>query len=281
MIERALICLGPHGFHQVAYVEWPGRANAPTLLCVHGLTRNARDFDSVAQALSPHYRVVSVDMPGRGRSDWLSEPADYSYPVYLSEIAALVARLDVEHIDFVGTSMGGIIGMLLAALPDNPIRKLVINDVGALIPQAGLERIGAYVGLDPSFADHAAFEASLRRTHAPFGPLSDAQWHHLAAHSTRLKPDGSIGFNYDPKIALAFKQGPIKDIDLWASWDAITRPTLVLRGEQSDILLKDDAEAMTRRGPCAKLVTFAGIGHAPALMADDQIAAIRDFLLGG
>jgi len=280
MIERTLTCLGPHGFHRVAYVEWPGPAQAPTLLCVHGLTRNSRDFDITAQALSSHYRVVSIDMPGRGRSDWLSDPADYNYPIYLGDIAALIARLDVEQVDFLGTSMGGIIGMLIAAQPNTPIRKLVINDVGALIPQAGLERIATYVGLDPSFADQATFEATLRRTHASFGPLTDTQWHHLATHSARRKPDGSIGFNYDPKIAQAFKQAPIMAVDLWTTWDAITRPTLVLRGEQSDILMKDDAEQMTRRGPHAKLVTFAGIGHAPALMEDDQIAAIREFLVG-
>jgi pimeloyl-ACP methyl ester carboxylesterase len=219
-------------------------------------------------------------MPGRGKSEWLGVAADYGYPLYLTDITALLARLDAERIDWVGTSMGGLIGMLFAALPNAPIGKLVINDVGALVPKAGIERIAAYVGLDPGFGDLAAFEAVLRRVHAPFGPLSDAQWHHLATHSSRRKPDGSIGFNYDPKIAEAFRQGPIDDVALWASWDAVTCPVLVLRGAQSDMLLASDAAAMTQRGPRAKLVEFAGIGHAPALMAEDQIAAIRDFLLG-
>jgi pimeloyl-ACP methyl ester carboxylesterase len=281
MIERALTCLGPHGFHRIAYVEWPGPSrDAPVLLCIHGLTRNSRDFDALAQALSRHYRVICPDMPGRGKSDWLKEAADYGYPVYLADITALVARLDVERVDWVGTSMGGIIGMLFAALPNAPIGKLVINDVGALVPKAGIERVAAYVGLDPGFPDLDAFEATLRRVHAPFGPLSDAQWRHLATHSSRHKPDGSIGFNYDPKIAEVFKQGPINDVALWPSWDAITCPVMVLRGAQSDMLLAGDAAAMTQRGPRTKLFEFAGIGHAPALMADDQIAAIRDFLLG-
>jgi pimeloyl-ACP methyl ester carboxylesterase len=281
MIERTLTCIGPHGFHRLAYIEWPGPSrDAPALLCVHGLTRNSRDFDVLAQTLSAHYRVVCPDMPGRGKSEWLGVAADYGYPLYLTDITALLARLDAERIDWVGTSMGGLIGMLFAALPNAPIGKLVINDVGALVPKAGIERIGAYVGLDPGFGDLAAFEAVLRRVHAPFGPLSDAQWHHLATHSSRRKPDGSIGFNYDPKIAEAFRQGPIDDVALWASWDAVTCPVLVLRGAQSDMLLASDAAAMTQRGPRAKLVEFAGIGHAPALMAEDQIAAIRDFLLG-
>lgn len=281
MIERTLTCIGPHGFHRLAYVEWPGPSrDTPTLLCVHGLTRNSRDFDVLAEALSAHYRVICPDMPGRGKSDWLSVPADYGYPVYLADITALIARLDVERVDWVGTSMGGIIGMLFAALPNAPLGKLVLNDVGALVPKAGIERIAAYAGLDPGFADLAGFEAALRRVHAPFGPLSDAQWRHLATHSSRRRPDGSIGFNYDPKIAEAFKQAPIADVALWPTWDAIKSPVLVLRGAQSDILLAGDAAEMTQRGPRAKLVEFAGIGHAPALMAADQIAAIRDFLLG-
>jgi pimeloyl-ACP methyl ester carboxylesterase len=281
MIERTLTCIGPHGFHRLAYVEWPGPSrDAPVLLCVHGLTRNSRDFDVLAEALSAHYRVVCPDMPGRGKSDWLGVPADYGYPVYLADITALIARLDVERVDWIGTSMGGIIGMLFATLPNAPLGKLVLNDVGALVPKAGIERIAAYAGLDPGFADLAAFEASLRRVHAPFGPLSDAQWQHLATHSSRRRPDGNIGFNYDPKIAEAFKHGPTADVALWPTWDAIKSPVLVLRGAQSDILLAGDAAAMTQRGPRTRLVEFAGIGHAPALMAADQIAAIREFLLG-
>jgi pimeloyl-ACP methyl ester carboxylesterase len=281
MIERELACLGPHGFHRLAYLEWPGPSReAPVLLCVHGLTRNSRDFDTIAAALSTRYRVICPDMPGRGKSDWLNDPADYATPVYLADLAALIARLDAPRVDWLGTSMGGNLGMIMAAMPGAPIGKLVMNDIGAVIPKAGLERIALYVGLDPSFADLAAFEAALRIVHAPFGPLSDAQWHHLAIHSARRKPDGSIGSNYDPKIAQSFKQGPIVDIDLWQSWDKVACPVLVLRGAQSDILAKSDAEAMTQRGPRAKLIEFAGMGHAPALAAADQIAAIRDFLLG-
>jgi pimeloyl-ACP methyl ester carboxylesterase len=280
MIERSLTCIGPHGFHRLAYIDWPGPKNAPVLLCVHGLTRNARDFDALATSLSAHYRVVCPDMPGRGDSAWLADPADYAYPLYLSDIAALVARLDVETLDWVGTSMGGIIGLLFAALPGAPRRRMVINDVGPFIPKEGLQRIATYVGLDPSFPDVGALETALRMVFASFGPLTDAQWQHMAAHSARRKEDGSIGLAYDPRIAEAFKQGPIADFDLWMQWDKITCPVLVLRGAQSDILRRSDAEAMTQRGPHARLVEFAGMGHAPALMAEDQIAIIRDFLLG-
>src|SRR5215469_9554230 len=190
MIERNLPCLGPHGFHRLAYFEWPGPKDAPTLVCVHGLTRNARDFDVPAAALSAHYRVICPDMPGRGKSEWLTHGADYDNPLYLGDIAALIARLDVERVDWIGTSMGGIIGMLLAALPGAPIRRMVVNDVGPVVPKDGLQRIADYVGLDPKFPDLAALEAMLRYVHAPFGPMDDEQWHKMAAQSSRHLPDG-------------------------------------------------------------------------------------------
>lgn len=280
MTPRSLDCLGPHGFHRLAYWEWPGPPGARTVICAHGLTRNGRDFDTLAEALSAQRRVVCPDFPGRGQSPWLQDPADYGYPLYLADMAALFARLDVAEIDWVGTSMGGLVGMLLAAQSGSPIRRLVINDIGPLIAKEGLARIGSYVGRDPSFRDAGELEATLRQVAASFGPLSDAQWRHLAAISTRHKPDGSLGFAYDPRIGDAFRDAPAEDIDLWSQWDGISCPTLVLRGAQSDLLRPADAAAMTQRGPKARLVEFPGIGHAPALMADDQIAVIRDFLLG-
>jgi pimeloyl-ACP methyl ester carboxylesterase len=280
MIARSLAALGPHGFHRLAYWEWPGPPGAATVLCLHGLTRNGRDFDVLAEALSQSRRVVAPDMPGRGQSEWLKDPTDYGYPVYLADTAALIARLGVEQLDIVGTSMGGIIGMFLASMPGSPIARLVINDVGPLIAREGVARIGTYVGEDPSFVDLAALEAALRVRAASFGPLSDAEWRHLATISTRPKPDGTLGFAYDSHIADAFRAAPAADIDLWPQWDAIRCPTLVLRGTQSDLLRSEDAQAMTCRGPKARLVEFPGIGHAPALMAADQVAVIRDFLLG-
>lgn len=277
---RSLDCLGPHGFHRLVYWEWPGPAGARTVICAHGLTRNGRDFDALAQALSAKCRVVCPDFPGRGQSPWLGDPADYGYPLYVADMAALIARLDVETVDWVGTSMGGLIGMLLAAQPGSPIRRFVINDIGPLIAKEGLARIGSYVGRDPSFRDAAELEAVLRQVAASFGPLSDAQWRHLATVSTRKKPDGSLGFAYDPHIGDAFRDAPAEDVDLWSQWDRVSCPTLLLRGAVSDLLRAADAQAMTQRGPKARLVEFAGIGHAPALMAEDQIAVIRDFLLG-
>ncbi len=278
MIERTLSCLGPHGFHKIAYTEWPGPSGARTLVCVHGLTRNGRDFDRLAEALSTRYRVICPDMPGRGKSDWLAHPEDYAATVYLGDIGALIARLDVDEIDWVGTSMGGIIGMYIAAAPGTPIRRLVLNDIGPVVAKEGLARLATYVGNEIALPNLAALEAVLRQVAAPFGPLTDAEWHHLAVHSLRHNPDGTVGFNYDHHIGDAFKIAPDQDLDLWAQWGAITCPTLVLRGAESDLLRRADAEAMTHRGPDVELVEFPGVGHAPALMAADQIATISGFL---
>jgi pimeloyl-ACP methyl ester carboxylesterase len=279
MIERHLSCLGPSGFHRVVYSEWPGPAGAPTLMCVHGLTRNGKDFDAMAKVMSAHYRVIAPDMPGRRRSEWLTVAAEYAYPLYISDAAALIARLDVDRVDWLGTSMGGLIGMMLAAQPATPIRKLVLNDIGPYLSKVGLERIGSYVGVDPTFPSLDALEAAVRETYASFGPLTDAQLHKMAEDSARKKPNGGWGFAYDPRIAEALKQGPVEDIDFWPVWEAIRSPTLVVRGAVSDLLTHEAAEEMTRRGPKAKLVELPGIGHLPALVSEDQISLVRDFLL--
>lgn len=281
MIAHTLACLGRHGFHRLAYYEWIGPSGAPTVLCLHGLTRNGHDFDVLAETLSTEFRVVALDFPGRGQSEWLSHPDDYVTETYAADAAAVIARLGVDQVDIVGTSMGGIVGMALAAQRGNPIRKLVINDVGPLIAKRGLKRIRRYVGRDPSFIDIAALEATLRWVFAEFGNLPDSTWRRMAEQSARRKSDGSFGFNYDPKIAVPFKRGWfVRDISLWNLYDTMTCPTLVLRGANSDILRRADAEAMTRRGPRAKFVEFAGMGHAPSLTMPDQIGCVRDFLRG-
>lgn len=276
MRQRFLAALGAAGFHRIAYVEW-GEAGRPAVVCAHGLTRNGRDFDTLAAALSDERRVVCPDMPGRGRSDWLANPAEYGYPRYAADMAALIARLDVESVDWVGTSMGGLVGMMMAALPGSPIRRLVLNDVGPFIPKAALARIGSYVGQDPAFADEAELEAYLRRVHAPFGPLDDEEWRHFARHGQRRDAAGTLRLAYDPAIGRIFT-GEVRDVDLWAMWECVACPVLVLRGAESDLLTADTASAMTVRGPRAELVTFPGVGHAPALIADDQVAVVREWL---
>ena len=277
--ERSYLGLSAKGFHRLVYWEWGEARQAPVLLCAHGLTRQGRDFDALAAALAPHYRVACPDIVGRGQSDWLADKSGYGYPQYCADMATLIARLGSETVDWVGTSMGGLIGMMLAAFPKSPIRRLVLNDIGPLVPKRGVERLAKYVGKDPRFPSLAAAIAYMREVAAPFGALSDDEWRHLTVHGVREEPDGSWRLAYDPAIAAPF-QGEIKDLDLWSLWDRIRCPTLVLRGAASDLLLPETAAEMMRRGPQAKLVEIAGCGHAPALMAAEQIAHVREFLLG-
>jgi pimeloyl-ACP methyl ester carboxylesterase len=303
----------PGGFHEVFYTDWGDPQAKRVIVCVHGLTRNGRDFDflarrlvrgfDVVQAESRHadsrgswftnlwrraeaptqsrdpepIRVICPDVTGRGRSEWLRDPANYGYPQYMVDMTALIARLGVPQVDWIGTSMGGLIGMFLAASPSTPIRSLVVNDVGPVLPRAALQRIADYVGRDDRFPDLAALEAHLRQIHASFGPLTDLQWRHLALHGHRFHADGRYGLAYDPGIAVNVRAA-VRDWDFWASWDAIACPALVLRGTQSDLLSPEVAEAMSKRGPKADLASFDGIGHAPALMSKDQIETVVQWL---
>jgi pimeloyl-ACP methyl ester carboxylesterase len=284
MHESHLSCLNSQGFHRLHYTDWGDPANPRAVICVHGLTRNCRDFDALAAALQDQVRVVSVSIAGRGLSDWLPNKEDYGYPQYMADMTALIARITAtgaQEIDWVGTSMGGMLGMLLASRPNTPIRRLVLNDVGAVIPKTAMERIGAYVGKVPRFGSFQELEAWVRVVLAPFGPLTDAQWRHLAMHNSRQYDDGGWSMNYDPDIALPFRKALANDIALWNYYDAIRCPTLLLRGALSDLLQKDIAVQMTQRGPRPELVEFEGVGHAPALMSVDQIKVVRDFLLKG
>ena len=282
MRQRTVQCMGPHGLHRMAYTEWGDPANPRVLVCVHGLTRNGRDFDHLARALADRYRVVCPDVVGRGRSDWLQVKADYGFPVYVNDMVTLIARLDVDEVHWVGTSMGGIIGMLLASQPHSPITRLVLNDVGPVITATSLQRIAQYVGRAPLFPTMEAAEAWIREVGAPFGALTDAQWRHLTVHSVRALDGGPGGFAmvYDPGLGDAFRAAQIlEDIDLWPVFEAVRCPTLALRGAESDLLERATFAAMATRGPCARTVEIAGVGHAPMLMDPAQIAVVRDFLL--
>jgi pimeloyl-ACP methyl ester carboxylesterase len=278
MVENSYLSLGTYGFHRIVYGEWG--SGDRVVVCAHGLTRNGHDFDYLCEALQSYFRLACPDLPGRGRSHWLPVPAEYRPPVYLNDMAALIARLGAEQVDWIGTSLGGLLGMMLAAQPNSPIRKLVVNDIGAFIGKAALHRIAGYVGTDPLFDDLGALEAYLREVHAPFGALTNEQWHHLARHSARHDTETSgLRLHYDPGLAVPFKEGFGEDVDLWPVWERITCPVLVLRGAESDILLAGTAEEMLTRGPQAELIEFPGVGHAPMLMDRGQIGAVREWLL--
>ena len=277
--EHALTCLSPAGLHRVAYVEWGDADNPRVLLCAHGLARVGRDFDDLARRLCDRYRVVCPDIVGRGRSAWLADPAHYQVPQYVSDMVALIARLDVESVHWVGTSMGGLIGMALASLPGSPVSALVLNDVGPVIKGAAVARIAEYLGQAPVFPDFAAAEAYVRAVSAPFRLGSDAQWHRLTETSLR-EVEGGFTLHYDPAIAIALAQGaPAGDIDIWPVYDAIACPTLAVRGAESDLLDRPTHAAMATRGPRARLAEIPGVGHAPMFTDASQIDVVREFLL--
>jgi pimeloyl-ACP methyl ester carboxylesterase len=245
---------------------------------VHGLTRNGQDFDVLAERLAPGYRVVCPDVVGRGDSEWLSDATLYTYAQYVADMTALVARLDVEEVDWLGTSMGGLIGMTIAAQAGTPIRRLVLNDVGPFIPQSALARLASYVGVRARFETLAEAEAYLREVHAPFGALTDGQWRDFAERSVSGSPDAGYMARYDPEIGTALRNAPEGDLDIWAVWDQITCPVLVLRGERSDLLPRETAAEMATRGPGATVIEIAGCGHAPALLDDGQLDVIEEWL---
>ena len=280
---RHVQCLTARGLHRMAYWQWGDPANPRVLVCAHGLSRQGRDFDALAADLSSHYRVVCPDVVGRGQSDWLADPTGYSIPAYVADMVTLLARLDAEQVDWVGTSMGGLIGLGLAALPGSPLRRLVLNDVGPAIEPSSLQRIGTYLGQPVHWKTLDEAADALWAISQGFGPHTREQW--LALTRPQLKADGD-GFkpHYDPAIAVPFRAitpeiAAAGERGLWAAYDSLKIPTLLLRGAQSDLLSPATAQAMAGRGPKARLVEFAGVGHAPMLVQPEQRQAVREFLL--
>ena len=282
---------------RLAWWDWAPQAAADArhvVLCVHGLSRQGRDFDALAAVLTRHARVVCVDVAGRGHSDWLADPMGYQIPTYASDLAALVGHLRASkpdlNVDWVGTSMGGLIGMALAAQPQMALRRLVLNDVGPVIQWEALLRIGTYLGQNPSFDNEQAAVSYLASISTGFGPHTPEQWRALSLPLLRERA-GRWWLHYDPAIATPFKAMTATADDatarqivqtgetaLWGLYDAIRMPTLLLRGAKSDLLNAETASLMTQRGPRARLVTWDGVGHAPTLVPDDQVAVVRDFL---
>ena len=274
-----MLCVAPTGLHRLSYLEWGERSNPRVVLCVHGLTRNACDFEVLARALCADYRVIAPDLPGRGESDWLPDPKQYVVPMYLADMVTLIARLDVEAVHWVGTSLGGLVGMALAALPKAPVRSMVLNDVGPVLGAAAIARIASFAGKAPDFDSLDAAVEYMRTVAATFGPHSGEEWRSLTEPMLRPRPGGGWRLHYDPAIAASSPvQSAGADVTLWPMYDAMRCPTLVLRGAVSDLLSAETAEAMRQRGPKAQVAEFAGVGHAPTLIREDQVGAVKDFL---
>jgi len=278
-------CLGPAGLHRMAYWEWGARDNPDVVVCVHGLSRQGRDFDTLAQALCGRFRVVCPDVVGRGQSDWLADPMGYQTPQYVADMVTLIARLNTREVRWVGTSMGGLIGMGLASLPGTPVKRLVLNDIGPVLEPVAITRIAGYVGRAQHHATLDEAADALWSVSQGFGPHTREQWLALSRPQLKPAPDGQgLVPRMDPAVAQPFKAAATKDLLkagealLWQRYDAIRCPTLLLRGAESDLLSPATAEAMSRRGPHATVVEVPGVGHAPTLVAPDQVEAVRRFL---
>lgn len=260
--------------------EW-GERGRPALVMWHGLARTGRDFDEAAAALSDEYFVLCPDTLGRGLSSWARDPAvDYSYASFGRTAEAMLDACGIKTTRWVGTSMGGLLGVTLAAgsLAER-ITHLVINDIGPDIPAAGVERITDYVGNPPKVATVTELEAWLRRSYAPFGQNTDAFWRRMADTSSRRSDDGQVTCHYDPAIIAQFTCHKA-DLDVWDAYDRLRLPTLLLRGATSDVLSAEVAQKMTGRGPCPRLVEMPDCGHAPTLATPGEIAILREFLAG-
>lgn len=287
-----VFCPDTSGGHRMAYWQWGDPHSTHVLVCVHGLSRQGRDFDVLAQALCAKagnaIRVVCPDVVGRGQSDWLKDPAAYQIPTYAADMLALLAQLKPGTLDWVGTSMGGLIGMVVCGQPDlsPPVRRLVLNDVGPRIQWQALQRIGEYLGHAVQFSSLQQAADAMLAVSTSFGPHTPAQWLALSRHMVKPVGDatGSVTLHYDPAIAVPFRAMTAESAAqgealLWQLYDSITASTLLLRGADSDLLSRQTALAMTQRGPKARLVEFEGVGHAPTLVADDQVQTVTSFLL--
>ncbi len=271
-----LVCEG----RELHYTEW-GAAHAEVVVAWHGLARTGRDMDAVASHLAARYRVICPDTLGRGLSQWSAQPAqEYCLAFYERLAVALLDQLGIAQVLWLGTSMGGAIGLRGAANAlRGRIRRLVLNDIGPQIADAALARIRAYAGSPPAFATMGELEQYFRTIYKPYGWLPDAQWRVLTETSMRRLPDGRVTPHYDPAMVQQFIHHP-DDYLLWEAWDSLALPVLCLRGEHSDLLLPETAEAMRARGPRAVVVTIPGCGHAPALNTPEQCALVERFLTG-
>jgi pimeloyl-ACP methyl ester carboxylesterase len=268
--------------HHIAYTDWCRSGERGTVICVHGLTRQGRDFDFLARALIDEgYRVICPDLVGRGLSGRLTNPVDYDLPQYVLDMTTLIASLGTNEVSWVGCSLGGQIGIILAGMPNSPIRRLLVNDIGPYMPVSAVLRIGRYVRHGPArFASNEVADRYFRDILAPFGNLTDDQWRHLVEHSIMPDEEGGYRFRFDRAIVRGFRPPWNYTDKLWSLWNQINCPILIFRGIESDLLLQETAEEMVARNTNAQLLVFADCGHLPPLLDNDQIQIVRDWLGG-
>jgi pimeloyl-ACP methyl ester carboxylesterase len=281
-VRASVLCASRHQFHRVAYTDWGRAGGRGTVVCVHGLTRQGRDFDPLAAALAAEgYRVICPDLVGRGLSDRLSQPEDYDLPQYVLDMTTLIAHVGASEVIWVGCSLGGLIGIILAGMPASPVRRLLVNDIGPHMPAEAVLRICRYVLRGPTrFASEQEVDAYFREILAPFGHLTAAQWWHLAEHSVMPERGGGFRLRYDPMLVRGFKFPWTHTRKLWAFWDQIRCPTLLVRGADSDLLPRATAAEMAARNAAMRLVEIPDCGHLPPLLDAEQIRLVSDWVTG-
>lgn len=270
-------CINPQGLHLMHYTAW-GDPAAAAVVCVHGLTRNGRDFDFLAEELARDYHVLCPDLAGRGKSQWLPDANDYGQATYLHDLITLLAAVNADAVHWIGTSLGGLLGMILASYANTPLASLTLNDIGPTVPKPGLARMLQYLGNVPSFDSLEDLEQYLRVIHAGFGITADRHWKHLRLHGHRRLPDGKFALHYDPAIAQAFARVAEYTMDFWALWERIKIPTLLIKGGDSDVLTAEILDQMRSSRPGLEVIEWRGVGHAPALMDEAQIQAVKNWL---
>jgi pimeloyl-ACP methyl ester carboxylesterase len=276
MLQKSLSYCWNGAFHRLGYRQYGDPGNANVLICVHGISRNARDFDTIGEALADRYRVLAVDMPGRGDSDWLDDKSQYGYPLYHTCASHLIAASGAGQVDWIGTSMGGVIGMGLAAMPNTPIRRMVLNDIGPHIPAEGRKANGRVFGLDTRFTNETEGVEWVRENRTAFGPFTDTEWQKFGRDSLRKSAEGDWGLDYDPGLA---QSRSLDDYNAWDVWERIKSPVLSVWGLESLLLTAGTIERMKATGPKAEVYEVPGVGHCPGLVDDAQIGAVRKFLL--
>lgn len=272
------LSLTPQGFHKIAYTEWGEENNPRVLICVHGLTRNSRDFDFLAQRLSKFYRVVCPDLIGRGESDYLEVPALYNFSQYLNDMAILLARLKVTEVHWLGTSLGGIIGMMFTAQPQSPVKSLILNDIGMIVPNMALQRLETYARNKHSFPSFEEAKSYFQTILSSFGTLESEKWDHITKYGTQQDDEGNFHLSYDPAIGQTYLNHTAPSLHLESYWQSIRCPILVLRGEESDFLLPEIITKMLYFQPNTKIKTIPCCGHPPSLMVPEQIQIIEEWL---
>lgn len=283
MVDKSFLGINPDGFHKIVYSEW-GDVHNPVVVCVHGLTRNRHDFDWLAEDLSKNYRVICPDLVGRGDSDTLQDSSFYSYPQYLSDLNTLIARLNVEKVIWLGTSLGGILGMILASFPSSPIKKLILNDIGAIISGVGLKRISQFASSPGVFQSTEAASSYFKKNHLQgIGEVSPEVWKKLLQNSVRwIEKEHVWKPTYDPAVAHSFHRDQAIDADFMSCWEEIICPVLILRGQLSDMLTEETAHQMVATAKSTiKLIELPGIGHPPSLTTPKQIKMIHDWIKEG